>query len=726
MIRTALIGIVTAGLLAPHLAMAQAAIAAAAPAQTPSAAPTPSGWSPHAAPSRLNAARAQSATKNSIENIEILQQNGATIVRMSFAKPLDAAPQGFSVAQPARIAFDLPGVSNDTGSSKREVAQGDLRSVSLLAVDGKMRVVLGLRAMVPHSTAIDGNALLITLSPPRAVNASGAAAGAGAFALTAVDFRRGPQGEGRIVVDLSDANTGVDIRQQGKGLVVEFKRTALPESLRRRLNVADFGTPVQTVSIVQAGENVRMHIEPSGLWEHNAYQAETRFVLEVKAVAFDPNKLVQGARQGYQGEKLSFNFQNVEVRNLLNVIADFTKLNVVAADSVGGSLTIRLQDVPWDQALDIIMQTRGLDMRKNGNVVWIAPRSEISKQEKEELESRALLMDLEPLRIETFQLNYQRADDIARLLSNQAQRVLTKRGSAVVHQGTNQVFVQDTSTGIEEARRIIAKVDIPVRQVQIEARIVEATDKFSRSIGARLGFLNTTPGPFLGMRQVVGAGLSSSSYYSGLNPVAPAFNNGLNVNLPAAGVESGAQNSALSMVLLNTAGSKFLNLELTALEAEGQGKIISSPRVVTADQKEAVVEQGTELPYQSAAASGATSVAFKKANLALRVTPQITPDGNIIMAVDINKDSPGQQTTGGIAIDTKHVLTNVMVENGGTVVIGGIYIQDEREDISKLPVLGDLPYVGALFRNRIKRDSKSELLVFLTPRIIDGRLAQSN
>jgi type IV pilus assembly protein PilQ len=481
-----------------------------------------------------------------------------------------------------------------------------------------------------------------------------------------------------------------------------------------------------------------MVIEPRGLWEHNAYQTDSQFVIEVKPVQYDPNKLVQGSSAGYSGEKLSLNFQNVEVRSVLNVIADFTDLNIITSDTVGGNLTLRLKDVPWDQALDIILQTRGLDMRKNGNVVWIAPRDELATKEKIALEAKQQITELEPVRTENFQLNYAKADGIVRLLSDDKQRILSKRGSAVVDARTNQVFVQDVPSRLEEVRRLISKLDIPVRQVLIEARIVEANDTFSRNLGVRLGTgivpnsrPNTQGNPVLGINQQVGVGaaLSGTAGNSGFSTVTPNFTGGTNadtmqqVNLPSSGL-SGFGAAAVSFILFNRDRSRFLSLELSALEADGKGKIISNPRVLTADNVEAVIEQGTELPYQQATSSGATSVSFRKANLSLTVKPQVTPDGNIIMSLDVKKDAVGQVTTAGFAIDTKHVKTEVLVENGGTVVIGGIYTQDTRSTTVKVPVLGDIPVLGNLFKNNQRSDNKTELLVFITPRIATETLGQ--
>jgi type IV pilus assembly protein PilQ len=681
---------------------------------------------------------------NSIDALNVTSQGGRTLLRLTLKEPLNNPPASFTVANPARIAFDFPNTIHALARSSQEVNEGELRSVNLVQVGDRTRLVLNLKAMVTYDTQSDGNTLTISLAAVPSAASRAASDRTVRFAegtdsdkhsLRDVDFRRGKAGEGRVVVELSDTSTGIDIRQQGQTLVVDFLKTTLPENLRKRLDVTDFATPVTVVSTFQQGDNTRMVIEPKGLWEHNAYQTDTQFVVEVKPVQYDPNKLVQGTRGGYKGEKLSLNFQNVEVRSVLNVIADFTDLNIITSDTVQGNLTLRLKDVPWDQALDIILQTRGLDMRKNGNVVWIAPRDELATKEKLELEAKQQISDLEPLRTETFPLNFAKAEVVAKLLSGQgsgasnAQRILSKRGSASWDERTNQLFVQDIPSRLDEVRKLISQTDIPVRQVQIEARIVEAGDNFTRTLGARLGYNPTAAGssPLFGgpNRALFGGSLLSTANNSGqatiINPPVPQ---NLMVNLPAtlSQQQAGQQAGQFSMVLFNSAMTRFVNLEITALESDGRAKIISSPRVVTANQVEALIEQGTELPYQQATSSGATSISFRKATLALKVRPQITPDGNVVLDVDINKDAVGIATPAGFAIDTKHVRTSVLIENGGTVVIGGIYLQEQRNDVNKVPLLGDLPGVGPLFRNTQRIDNKAELLVFLTPRIVEDRL----
>lgn len=672
--------------------------------------------------------------QNSIESVNVSgQQGGATLVKITLKNPPAATPASFAVNNPPRIAFDFPGTTNGSGKNVQEVGEGDVRRVNIVQAGNRSRIVLETARPLGYDSRIEGNTILITLSGTTSAGASSAAPAAQTFAqaqpgdskhsLRDIDFRRGRAGEGRVVVDLSDNQVGIDLRTQGRSLIIDFLNTAVPKNLERRLDVVDFGTPVDTIETFTQGGNTRMVITPRGAWEHAAYQTDNRFILEVKKVADDANRLVQ---PGFAGEKLSLNFQNVEVRAVLQVIADFTGLNVITSDTVGGSLTLRLKDVPWDQALDIILQSKGLDMRKTGNVVWIAPRDELATREKLALEARAQISDLEPLRTESMQVNYQKAAEFQKLLSDPAQKILSKRGSAVVDVRTNTVFVQDTPSRLEEIRKLLKQIDIPVRQVMIESRIVEANDTFSRNLGARLGFNDTIGQGFrVGSggnpnNAILGGSLASTAAAVGQSATTPAFNDSLFVNLPAQGL-SGASPGVFSFLLFNDAKTKFLNLELSALQADGKGKIISSPRVITADKIEATIEQGTEIPYQQATSSGATAVSFRKATLSLKVKPQITPDDNVIMSLRVNKDSVGQNTLSGPSIDTKQVVTEVLVENGGTVVIGGIYTQDERSTTTKVPVLGDLPYVGFLFKNNQRVDDRRELLIFISPKILkDG------
>jgi type IV pilus assembly protein PilQ len=687
-------------------------------------------------------AAASSATwaqANSIEAIDVSPQAGdKIIVKVTLREAPTNPPAGFTVNNPPRIAFDFPDTSNALGRNAQEVGEGDLRRINMVQGTGRTRMVLELTKALSYDTQIEGKSLLIILQAASSATAGAAAvtqrfsrvqAGDQQHSLRDIDFRRGRSGEGRIVVDLSDSAVGIDLKQQGKTIVIDFINTALPKNLERRLDVLDFGTPVQTIDAIAQGANARVIIAPRGNWEHSAYQTDNRFIVEVKEIIEDPTKLVQGTRQGYTGEKLSLNFQNVEVRAVLQVIADFTGLNIITSDTVAGNLTLRLKDVPWDQALDIILRSKGLDLRKSGNVVWIAPRDELATREKLALEAKQQIADLEPTRTESFQLNYQKAEAFKVMLADEKQRILSKRGSAVVDARTNTIFVQDTPTRLEEVRRLIQRVDVPVRQVMIESRIVEAADTFSRNLGVRLGLHDRSGrGQALGsssssVRYGVGGNLNDTGFHTGQSATDPIWpTDSISVNLPAPTI-AGTQAGVFSFLLFNDKMTRFLNLELSALQADGKGKIISSPRVITADQVEAIIEQGTEIPYQQATSSGATSISFKKATLSLKVKPQVTPDDNVIMNLRIHKDSVGQTTLAGPSIDTKQIVTEVLVENGGTVVIGGIYTQEERSTTNKVPVLGDLPYVGFLFKQNLKTDDRRELLIFITPKILKEGLA---
>ncbi len=688
--------------------------------------------------------------QNAIQSITSSQQAGTEVVRIELAQPLSAVPAGFSVQSPPRIAIDLPGVTNAIGRNLVEVNQGNLRSVAVAQAGERTRLVLNLKQASGYRAQVQGKALLLVLDvggPAADVAAAAAPAQAPApgasFApaqntdslpLREIDFRRGSDGAGRVIVGLPSTQVGVDIRQQGQSLVVEFLRSTLPDALRRRLDVTDFGTPVRSVATFQNGDRVRMVVEPTGAWEHSAYQTDNQFVLEVRPMKVDPNKLTQGP--GFSGEKLSLNFQNIEVRALLQVIADFTNFNVVTSDTVTGTVTLRLKDVPWDQALDIILQSKGLGVRKNGNVLWIAPKEELTAKEQIELESRKKIADLEPTRTQSFQLNYTKAEEVAKGISgqnlvgggsggagnNQPGRILSPRGSVLFESRTNQLFVTDVPSKLEEIQELIAKIDIPVRQVLIEARIVEADDSFGRNLGVKLGGTDARGTP-------TRAGVSIGGTYdaigaqTGQTAGAVEFQpNSQFVSLPANGI-GGSSAATFALSLFGASANRFLNLELSALEAEGKGNIVSSPRVITADQREALIEQGEDIPYQQATSSGATSVSFKKATLSLKVKPQITPEGNVILNVEVNKDSRGELTTAGPAINTKRVTTEVLVENGGTVVIGGIFTQDEQNRVSKVPLLGDIPYLGVLFRSTEKSTRKTELLVFITPKIVTDRSA---
>ncbi|HTS21402.1 MAG TPA: type IV pilus secretin PilQ [Casimicrobiaceae bacterium] len=706
----------------------------------------------------LGAGSAFAQSANSLDAVSVSKApSGRTIVKFTLKAPLPNPPAGFAIANPPRIALDFPDTANGLGKTVQDVGDPALRSVNVVQAGSRTRVVFNLNKPQTYETQIEGNTVVVTLADQPGATATveapvvsrfaEAKPGEMAHALRDVDFRRGKNGEGRIVVDLSDNTTGIDIRQQGRTLVVDFLNTAVPRNLERRLDVGDFATPVSTIDTFAQGGNARIVVEPRGLWEHSAYQTDNKFILEVKPIQEDPNKLVQGTRQGFKGEKLSLNFQNVEVRAVLQVIADFTGLNIITSDTVTGSLTLRLKDIPWDQALDIIMQTKGLDMRKNGNVVLIAPREELAVKEKQQLEARQQISELEPLQTELFQLNYAKSSDILNIINvgargtgggaSSGDRFLSRRGSAFVDPRTNILFVTDIPSKLEEVRRIIRQIDTSVRQVLIESRIVIASDKFSRQLGVRLG---VQTGFTLQRRYAGGIGGSLSTtpvvnctgttctrdtrtqtpyeLASGIASAGYSDSPQLNVNLPVAGAAG-----QLALTLINLGSGNLINLELSALEADTLGKVISSPRVVTADNQKAHIEQGTDIPYIIQGTNNTVpTVQFKKAVLSLDVTPQITPDNRIIMTVEIHKDSVGQiiNIAGSQypSIDTKNVTTLIAVNNGDTAVIGGIYEETLTNSVTKVPFLGDIPILGYAFKQTGKDIEKTELLIFLTPRII--------
>ena len=679
-----------------------------------------------------------------IESVTGGLQSGTEVIRVEMSEPLAADPTGFVVQSPARIALDFPGVSNASGKSLVDFNQGNLRSANIVEASGRSRLVLNLKTATTYKVQRQGKSLLILLDPAGAAAAATNAApspvahvfenktaSSDIAPIQGVDFRRGSDGSGRVVVSLSNSQVGVDLRQEGKGLTVDFLRTALPENLRRKLDVADFGTPVQTITTTQQGDRVRMRIDPLGDWEHSAYQSDNQFVLEVRQKKVDASKLTQGP--GYSGEKLSLNFQNIEVRSLLQVIADFTNFNIVTSDTVTGALTLRLKDVPWDQALQIIMDAKGLGMRKSGSVLWIAPKDEIDARTKRDYEAAMEIQKLEPLRTQGFQLNYAKAADILTQITTSSggatggtgtsTRFLSARGSAISEPRTNQLFVTDTPSKLEEMKALLATLDVPVRQILIEARIVEARDTFGRALGVRLGGgdLRAQQGGDGGYRLsgnnrlAIGTGYNNAVASSGMGSTVDTTGNFVNLPATLSGV-TGTGSFAVS--IFNSAANRFLALELSAMEADGQGKIVSSPKLVTADQTKALIEQGTEYPYSVTAPNGATTISFKKAVLKLEVTPQITPEGDIILDLDINKDSRGETTTQGVAIDTKHIKTQILVQNGGTIVIGGIFEMEETNQENKIPLLGDIPVLGNLFKSRVRQSTKREMLVFITPKMI--------
>lgn len=702
-------------------------------------------------------------TGNAVQSVETTTlPGGKVVVRVNLKKALTATPAGFTVGNPPRIALDLPDTGNALGKNTVEANLGSLTSVNVVQAGNRTRLVLNLNKSVEYDARIDGKSLIVALGDvgqgTTPVNASPrfaeAAPGPARHDIRDVDFRRGAAGEARIVTTLSDAQTGINIRQQANGVVVDFMGTSLPKALQRRLDVADFGTPVQVVETYALGDNTRMVIQPKGGWEYSAYQTDNSFIVEVKQ-SDDAQKKTADGKIKYVGEKLSLNFQNVEVRSVLQVIADFTGLNIIASDTVSGNLTLRLKDVPWDQALDLIMQTKGLDKRQNGNVVWIAPKDELLTKEKLEFEARSAVADLEPMTTEYIQLNYMRADEAQTMLygfaagnflnsagggvncSAQAQglgdraaaqasqtgegkndqKVLTKRGRATYELKTNTLIITDTARKIQEIRELLARLDVPARQVMIEARVVVATDGWSRDLGARLGFQ-------MANRNVLGNNVAGQQTIPGTPTTSRPFATGQ--SLPSPADVPGAANLALS--LLNLANGNLLSLELRALEAENRGKVISNPRVLTSNQKPAVILNGTQIPYITTQLTGGLltqTVTFKDAFLCLLVDPQILNNDSIIMTVEVQKDAVRNipEISGIPAIDTKRVKTQVRVNNGETLVLGGIFDGDENSTVNKVPLLGDIPMLGNLFKTTSKESSKTELIIFITPRIVDDRLS---
>ena len=709
------------------------------------------------------------AQHNTIQSISSTEENNRTVLRIVMEKPVTVPPFHFAISNPDRIALDFMDTSNGTGRLIHEPNLENLPNYTVAQSGRRIRMVLNIKDPSTYTTAVDNNTVIVNISkimtPALVAAAPVATPQAPLPSLTmvrTVDFHHGASGQGHIIINLSDNKIPINVRQEGKTLVADFLGANLVKKSHSLLEVQQFNTPVQLINIAQNGKNVRMTVTNKGHWTYQALQTDSRLAIDIEptpepiatptiaaitpvalklppAVNKPADKLAveapndsartqQAAKahgaQKYKGAPLSFNFQNIEVRTILQVIADFTGLNIIASDTVRGTLTMRLKEVPWDQALHIVMQSRGLDLRQNGSVLWVAPKEELLNKEKMELEQRALIRSLEPLHAEVFQLNYQKVDEFRKSFGinedgsidpTRKNTVLSARGSAVIDKRTNQIFVTDTEFVMSHIRTLIKKIDVPSKQVLIEARIVEADDKFSRNLGARLGFSTKNSHMALGN--------SYENVGQMIDPTAMSdASNAPSVNLPAQSASGNAASFAVS--LFNAAANRFLNLELSALEADGYGKILSSPRVVTADQQAALIEQGEELPYQQATSSGATSTAFRKANLKLEVTPQITPDGNVILTVDVNKDSRGEATPGGLAINTKHVKTQVQVENGGTVVIGGIYTQTDMSNTSRVPWLGSLPIIGFLFRSTQQINDKTELLIFLTPKVIsENKLA---
>jgi type IV pilus assembly protein PilQ len=645
-------------------------------------------------------------------------------IQLTFSEPV-SKPHSFATDDPARIVIDLAGVQNKLVERTKQVNVGVTRSISAVEAGDRTRMVINLLQKVPYTISQQGNQMLITIDNEKSV-ASKRSVASGTTKVSDIDFRRGESGEARLIVKLDGEDAAMDVRQERGDIVVELVSVVLPDNLRRRLDVVDFATPVQFIDAEGNQSATKLTLTTKGKYEHLAYQSENTLIVEVSPIS-DDTQAGQGQNQfGYTGEKLSLNFQNIEVRAVLQLLADFTGMNLVTSDTVKGNLTLRLKNVPWDQALDIILKSKGLAMRQSGNVMMVAPAAEIAAREKQELDAKKQQVELEPLYTEIVEIKYAKAEEVAELLrgdeenrrrtTGQSQNVeskfLSPRGSITVDERTNSLIIRDTAHDLAEVSELIETLDRPVRQVLIESRIVIADNDFNKELGVRFGTSAQS--------NTLGAGTSGSLTGLSLNPnnsdqirADSVVGNDLNVNLPAPNAVG-----TIGLALAKLPLGMILELELSAMEAEKRGEVISSPRVITSNQKKATIKQGTEIPYQEATSSGATNVSFKEAVLSLDVTPQITPDDRIVMDLIVTKDSVGERFLGVPSIDTKSVETQVLVDNGETVVLGGVYEQITADTTARVPFFGDLPYVGFLFKNNIKQDEKEELLIFVTPKIV--------
>ena len=664
-------------------------------------------------------------------------------------------PMSFTIDDPARISLDLPNTSLGLESRRRDVNVGPLTTILTAEANGRTRVVINMNTLVPYTTRVEGDSVFVTIGqgPGQAASPSfvaqaqpgsqgRAAASPADRAINNIDFRRGPDGAGQIMVQLNDPRTTVDVREEGGRIVVDFQDTALPQELMRRLDVTDFATPVFTVDALRSNDDARLVVTAAADYDQVAYQSDNLFTLELKP-AVEEQQQAAGpgafdADREYTGERLTLNFQDIETRAVLQLLADTSGLNIVVSDTVQGNVTLRLQNVPWDQALDILMTTKGLDMRRNGNVIIVAPADEIAAREQAQFEALQALEELEPLRSEFIQVNYAKAGDLAELISGSsagggANAMISERGSVAIDARTNTLLVQDTNGRLSDIRRLVSTLDIPIRQVQIESRIVIVNDDYARELGVRFGStiikenssdgLVSLTGSGTGSDTIIGSALDNLAATGQPFPVAVApIDQRYNVNLPIA-------NPAGSIALAILDSDYLVDLELSALQAEGKGEIRSAPRIIVSNNTEARISQGVEIPYQESSSSGATTTQFKEAVLSLTVTPQITPDDRIIMDLFVTKDSVGEvvpSATGGFvpSIDTRDVDTQVLVNDGETIVLGGIVEDENRDTFSKVPVLGDIPGLGYLFRSRNSVNNRAELLIFVTPRILrdDGRI----
>lgn len=645
-------------------------------------------------------------------------------LKIELSEAMQGEPLSFAIDHPARIALDFPNTSLGDVEKNQSIDVGVAHSVSAVEASGRTRVVLNLVKSVPYEVDVQGSSVTVTLggdvsgvSTANLPTANSAYTGDGSSKVEGIDFSRGTDGEGRIIVTLSDPSISVDMNQVGGKIVLDFIGAALPNELDRKLDVIDFATPVKEVDTKSSSNGVRMQISTiTELYDHLAYQLNNTFIVEVRPLD-EQEQEARKAEVGFTGERLSLNFQDIEVRAVLQLIADFTGLNMVASDTVGGNVTLRLKNVPWDQALDIILKAKGLGMRQIDNVIMVAPNAEIAAREKLELESSKQVEELAPLRTEFIQVNYAKATDLANLIKAEENNLLSERGSVTTDERTNTLIVQDISTSLQSVRDMISKLDIAIRQVLIETRIVNADETFAKDLGVKFGASKTIPSLNDGVRAIGGKNAGDTNFGGGTAFVTDD-NENLIVDLPAAAIGAGALGLAFGKV-----GSWLLQLELSALLAEGRGEDIASPKVITVNQKEAIIESGVEIPYTEASSSGATTVSFKKAVLSLRVTPQITPDDRVLLDLQVNQDTQGAAITGGIpTINTRNVGTQVMVDNGETVVLGGVYSQSENASSDRIPFFGDLPYLGFLFKRTKMENEKSELLIFVTPKILKNSL----
>ncbi|MCL9798577.1 type IV pilus secretin PilQ family protein [Pseudomonas sp. AKS31] len=647
-------------------------------------------------------------------------------LKLSFDGP-PPQPKGYTTESPARIALDLPGVASQLASKSLDLGSGNARTATVVEAKERTRLIVSLTQLVPYTTRVEGNNLFVVVGQgapaiaPRSVAAAPratakAAAPAKAFvpksrAIRGVDFQRGTAGEGNVVIDLSDPTIAPDIQEHDGKIILSFARTQLPDKLRVRLDVKDFATPVQFVNAGVTADRTVITVEPSGTYEYSTFQTDNKLTVSIRPMTVDDLQKRNADRQAYVGEKLSLNFQDIDVRSVLQLIADFTNLNLVASDTVQGGITLRLQNVPWDQALDLVLKTKGLDKRKIGNVLLVAPADEIAARERQELESQKQIAELAPLRRELLQVNYAKAADIAKLFQSvtSAEAKIDERGSITVDERTNNIIAYQTQDRLDELRRIVAQLDIPVRQVMIEARIVEANVDYDKSLGVRWG------GSIQNKGNWNTSGVSNGTSTTIGTPGSTSTNSPF-VDMGTVGNTSGI---GIAFITDNV----LLDLELTAMEKTGNGEIVSQPKVVTSDKETAKILKGTEIPYQEASSSGATSVSFKEASLSLEVTPQITPDNRIIMEVKVTKDEPDylNKVQDVPPIKKNEVNAKVLVNDGETIVIGGVFSNTQSKVVDKVPFLGDVPYLGRLFRRDVVSEKKSELLVFLTPRIMNNQ-----